>query len=118
MLKRAFESSDFKRGDIFKMNPNPTKGHEQKGYRPFVVLSSDLQEFSPHMLVVAPITSREKGYPLHVPLETEEGEVTGGVVLCEHIKSIDIMAYGESFNIVDRLTTECLKECVKIFRSL
>lgn len=117
MTTQAKANSDFQRGDIFMMNLSPTKGHEQRGYRPFMVMSDTMQEFSPHMLLVAPITSKEKGYPLHVPVETENGEVTG-VVLIEHIKSIDIMAYGDSFSIIDSLTSDCLDECLKIYHAL
>lgn len=117
MTNQAETNSDFQRGDIFKMNLDPTNGHEQRGYRPFMVLSDTMQQFSPHMLLVAPISSKEKGYPFHVPVETENGKVTG-VVLLEHIKSIDIMAYGDSFSIIDKLTPECVEECLKIKHAL
>jgi len=43
--KKAKSNKHFSRGDVFKMNPNPTKGDEQRGYRLFVVLSQDLQEY-------------------------------------------------------------------------
>lgn len=119
MIKKrtVVRNSDFAPGDIFKMNPNPIKGHEQKGYRPFIVLSNVLQEVSPHMLFVAPITSKTKVYPLHVPLVTKHTIVTGGVVLCEHVRTIDVMAYGTSFTILDEATEACLSECKKIIHS-
>lgn len=115
--KLATSNNHFSKGDVFKMNPNPTKGHEQSGYRPFVVLSKDLQKFSPHMLRIAPITSSDGKYPLHVPLETEDGIITEGVILCEHERTVDIMAYANSFKILDKVTDICLEECLKIIDS-
>ncbi|WP_314068666.1 type II toxin-antitoxin system PemK/MazF family toxin [uncultured Vagococcus sp.] len=78
MIKKrtVVRNSDFAPGDIFKMNSNPIKGYEQKEYRPFLILSKMLQEVSLHMLFVAPIISKTKEYPLHVPLVTKHCIVT------------------------------------------
>ncbi|WP_270022525.1 type II toxin-antitoxin system PemK/MazF family toxin, partial [Lactobacillus crispatus] len=32
---------DFHQGDVIMMNFDPTKGHEQAGYRPALVVSND-----------------------------------------------------------------------------
>ncbi|MGX7024449.1 type II toxin-antitoxin system PemK/MazF family toxin [Vagococcus hydrophili] len=116
MNQNVRSNKEFSRGDIFMMNPNPTKGHEQGNYRPFIVLSEELQKFSPHMLQVAPITSQRKGYPLHVELQTLNHNV-GGLVLTEHTRTIDVMAYSVSFKVIDEATTECILECKKIIDS-
>ena len=55
-------------GDIVFLDFNPTKGHEQSGYRPA-------------------ITSNIKDYPTHYQLE--DTIKVKGSVLCEHIRSID-----------------------------
>ena len=113
MIKVATSNKDFKRGDIFMINPNPVKGHEQSGYRPVVVLSNNLQKYSPHMLQIAPITTKDKGYPLHVKLETEFNMVSG-VILTDHNRTIDVMEYKSDFKIIDIAHEVCIIKCKKI----
>ena len=74
-------------GDIVFIDFNPTKGHEQKGYRPAVVISNDVFNKNTKMVIVCPITSNDKVFPTHYNLKNSK-EVKGSV-LCEHIRSID-----------------------------
>ena len=77
------------RGDIVIVNLDPTLGHEQGRERPCVVLSGIEYNDASGFLVVAPITSKVKGYPFEVPVQT--GKLTG-VVLVDHLRSIDQQA--------------------------
>lgn len=79
-----------KKGDIIKVDFNPTLGREQAGYRPALVISNEKFNDKTGMLIILPITSIDNRFPLHVPLE--EKLTTKGFVLCEHIKSIDAKA--------------------------
>ncbi len=76
-----------KQGDIVFLDFNPTKGHEQKGYRPAVILSNDVFNQYTKMVILCPITSNEKEFPTHYLLQ--ETKKIKGSVLCEHIRSID-----------------------------
>ena len=76
-----------KQGDIIFLDFNPTKGHEQKGYRPAVVISHSVFNNNTGMIIVCPITSNTKDYPTHYILE--DTNKVFGAVLCEHIRSID-----------------------------
>ena len=76
-----------KQKDIVYVDFNPTKGHEQKGYRPAVVISTDTFNKFTKMVIVCPITSNTKEFPTHHLLK-ETKQVTGSV-LCEYIRSID-----------------------------
>ena len=74
-------------GDIIYLDFNPTKGHEQKGARPAIVISNNIFNEYTKMAFVCPITSNQKEFPTHYNLfETKK---IYGAVLCEHIKSID-----------------------------
>lgn len=75
------------KGDIVFLNLNPTKGHEQAGFRPAVVVSSNVFNQYTKMVIVCPITSNEKEFPTHYKLE--DTNIVYGSVLCEHIRSID-----------------------------
>ena len=68
---------------------DPTKGREQAGLRPALIISVDLFNDSAAELVVAvPITSKAKGIPLHVEVEPEGGLTLKSFVKCEDVGSI------------------------------
>jgi len=75
-----------KQGDIVFLDV-PTKGHEQKGYRPAVVISNNVFNKNTKMVMLCPITSNEKEFPTHYLLQQSKN--VKGSVLCEHIRSID-----------------------------
>ena len=77
-----------KQGTIIKINFNPQSGHEQAGYRPAVVISNDVFNEKTKLSIVCPITNTDKHFPLHISLD--ERTNTTGVILCEHIKSLDL----------------------------
>ena len=75
-------------GDIVLVSFDPSRGHEAMKTRPGVVTS---------LTMVAPITSRDNGFPLHVPLpevlDMEDGrEAVRGVVCVEQARSLDLEA--------------------------
>ncbi len=74
-------------GDIVYLNLEPTKGHEQSGIRPAVVISNNVFNKNTKMAIVCPITSNDKEFPTHYKLE--DTTKIHGSVLCEHIRSID-----------------------------
>jgi len=76
-----------RQGDVVFLDFNPTKGHEQSGFRPAVIISNNTFNDNTKMVIVCPITSNEKEFPTHYHLEDTK-EVNGSV-LCEHIRSID-----------------------------
>lgn len=76
-----------KQGDIVYLDFNPTKGHEQKGFRPAIVISNNIFNKHTSMSIVCPITSNTKYFPTHY--ELEDTKKIKGSVLCEHIRSID-----------------------------
>src|SRR6056297_1013944 len=77
------------RGEIWLVNLNPGIGHEQKGRRPALVISEDLFNETPaDMVIVLPITSKDKGISLHVTLNPGES----GLNMKSFVKTEDIRA--------------------------
>lgn len=74
-------------GDIVFLDFNPINGHEQSGFRPAIVISTNVFNQNTKMVIVCPITSNEKEFPTHYILEDTKN--IHGSVLCEHIRSID-----------------------------
>ncbi len=76
-----------KQGDIVYLSFDPTKGHEQKGVRPAIVISNNVFNMYTKMAVLCPISSNMKDFPTHYRLE--DSKKVKGSVLCEHMRSID-----------------------------
>lgn len=76
-----------KQGDIVLLDFNPTKGHEQTGIRPAVVISTNTFNKNTKMVILCPITSNTKEFPTHYKLE--DTKKVHGSVLCEHVRSVD-----------------------------
>ena len=75
------------RGDIVYLDFNPTKGREQQGDRPALIISLAAYSEKSSLALFLPITSQEKGYPFEVLLP--EGLQTHGVILVDQIRSLD-----------------------------
>lgn len=78
------------RGEIWMVDLNPVRGHEQAGLRPCLVVSVDLFNHGPaELVVVVPVTSKDKQVPLHVSIEPEgSGLAVRSFIKCEDVRSI------------------------------
>lgn len=78
------------RGEVWSVDLNPTRGHEPAGKRPALVVSTDPFNHGPaSLVVVAPLTTREKGVPLHVPVTPPEGGLKQpSFIKCEDVRSV------------------------------
>lgn len=70
------------------LDPGPTKGSEQTGYRPCIVVSDDAFNAGSPFRWIMPITTRVKNLPFEVALPEECGTV--GVVLTDQLKALDL----------------------------
>lgn len=99
-------------GDIIKINLNPVSGHEQAGYRPALVISNDTFNRNTNLVIVAPITSNDNGFPLHIFLDEKE---TKGYVLCEHLRTLDIKSRGYKF--IEKISDNKLDEILFVIKN-
>jgi mRNA interferase MazF len=69
---------------------DPVRGHEQAGTRPVVIVSADLlNRGRSRLVVVVPVTRRERGIPFHLELLPPEGGLQWrSFIKCEDIRSI------------------------------
>jgi mRNA interferase MazF len=73
-------------GQVVWIDLDPTKGREQQGRRPAIVLSSYRYNSRAELCLACPITRQAKGYPFEVPIEI--GRKVGGVVLADQVRSL------------------------------
>jgi mRNA interferase ChpB len=84
------------RGDIFRVSLDPTKGSEQQGVRPVLVVSSGDFNRVTRTPIVLPITqggnfARTQGFAVNLQ---GAGTETQGVVRCDQPRAIDFSARG------------------------
>lgn len=81
-----------RRGDVFYVNLDPTKGSEQAGTRPVLVIQNDVgNEYAP-TVIIAPLTTRSfsKLYPTNVNISARTaGLKENSTVLLSQIRTID-----------------------------
>src|SRR5258705_8719378 len=77
-------------GDLIWTDFDPTKGREQAGRRPALVVSPAAFTENTGLAVVCPITSRVRPFPTSIVLP--RGLPITGEVLTSHIRSIDTEA--------------------------
>lgn len=105
-----------KRGEIWKVNLDPTIGHEIKKSRPGVVIQNDLgNKYSP-ITIIAPITSQnvEKVYPIEVSLSKKSGVEKKSKVLLNQIRAIDKRRLVKTLGKVDEETLDNINEAIQI----
>jgi mRNA interferase MazF len=77
-------------GDLIWTDFDPTRGREQAGRRPALVISPAVFTENTNLAVVCPITSRVRPFPTSVILPPDLP--VAGEILLSHLRSIDIEA--------------------------
>lgn len=79
-----------KQGEIWYASLDPTKGSEQAGYRPVVILSGNLMNSYLKVLIVCPLTTSIKNYKGNVVVQPAKanGLAKPSEILIFHIRSV------------------------------
>jgi mRNA interferase MazF len=104
---------DMVRFDIYYINLNPTLGSEINKIRPCVIISPDEMNQNLNTVIVAPLTSTIKRYPVRVNCV-----VTGkqGQIALDHIRAVDKSRLGSKIAHLDADTqTSVIKTLFEMF---
>ena len=77
------------RGDVWLVDLNPARGHEQAGVRPALVVSvGRFNEGPAGMVIGIPLTTTDRKLRSHVPISPPEGGVRAvSYIKCEDVRS-------------------------------
>ena len=80
------------RGEVWDVDLNPVLGHEQGGKRPALVISvNEFNQGPSGLVIVVPITSKDKNIRSQVAIEAGEGGLkTRSFAMCEAVRSISL----------------------------
>ena len=103
------------RGEVWMVHLDPTRGHEQAGRRPGLIVSVDPFNQGPGgMTVIMPLTTKEKHIPLHVRVEPPEGGLSQvSFIRCEDVRSVSqerlIRRVGQVSPVIMATVEDCLR---------
>jgi len=108
------------RGEVWLVDLDPTRGREQAGKCPALVVSVDPFNHGPAGLVVLlPVTSKAKGIPFHVPVHPPEGGLkTTSFIKCEDIRSVAKERLTRRLGTVTDVTLAAIDDRLRILLAL
>ncbi len=79
-----------RQGEIWFADLNPTKGSEQAGFRPLVIISGNMLNEHLKVVITCPLTTKIKNYKGNVVLQpNEQNKLTqASEILIFHIRSV------------------------------
>jgi mRNA interferase MazF len=87
----GWKMAEILRGDIWLFDPDPIRGKEiGKKLRPAIVVSNNTFNNGPAgLLIIVPLTTKEKKIPCHVLISPKDGGVKeNSFAMCEQIRCI------------------------------
>ncbi|MEY8303843.1 type II toxin-antitoxin system PemK/MazF family toxin [Anaerosalibacter bizertensis] len=103
-------------GDIIKINFSPSKGHDQKGYRPGLVISDPITQKELNGIVtVVPITNSTSTFFTRLNLDKYNIQ-TKGDILMDQVKVLDLSE--RQYEFIERAPKEALSKCNIIFNAI
>ena len=112
--KNNYNNLEF--GDIIKINFSPSKGHEQKGYRPGLVISDPITQKELNGIVtVVPITNSTSTFFTRINLDKYNIQ-TKGDILMDQVKVLDLSE--RQYEFIEKAPKEVLSKCNIIFNAI
>jgi mRNA interferase MazF len=106
------------RGDVFAALLDPTRGSEQAGRRPVIIVSRDAINHSSSVVIVVPVTDLAncaRIYPSQVVLRKGAGGLSiDSVALCEQVRAITKNRLGGHMGRLDSKSVAIIGEKLKI----
>jgi len=112
--------AEARRGEVWLVDLDPTRGREQAGRRPALVLSVDEFNLGPaRLVIVAPVTSRRRAIPAHVPVDPPEGGLRQpSSILCDGVRSISSDRLVTRWGSLTPRSMAAVEDCLRILLGL
>jgi mRNA interferase MazF len=104
------------RGDIFTVDLEPVRGHEQGKVRPALVIQNDIgNQYSPTTIVVAVTSGERARYDVNVEIKAPEGGLgMDSLVLLNQIRTVDKSRLGRYWGHLSEETMARVDEALRI----
>lgn len=103
-----------KQAEIWLTDLNPTKGSEQAGVRPVVVVSGNLLNQHLHVVIACPLTSKLKNYKGNVVLQpNSKNKLTASSeIMTFHVRSVSKDRLIKKIGVISDEELEQIKHCL------
>lgn len=105
------------RGEIYRVNLDPTIGSEIAKTRPALIISNDTGNQYAGRVIIAPITTAnvEKVYPFEVKLSIGEGGVSQpSKILLDQIRTVDKSRLGIKLGVIPKSRIEEVNRAIRL----
>ena len=92
-------------GDVVWLSLDPTKGHEQSGRRPVIVITKKEYNKATGCFLMCPLTTKKKGYMTEVLCEIDNKIA---VILSDQVRCVDFISRKAEY--ITTVSTEILSE--------
>lgn len=107
------------RGSVAWATLDPTRGREQSGHRPVLVVASrQYLEVVTHLVVTLPVTTTARGWPNHVPLRGSHGLGRPSWAMTEQPRTLARERIGRVAGVVDDATMHDVDTWLRDFLAL
>ena len=105
-----------KRGEIWLVDFNPTRGAEIKKIRPAIIISNDMNNQHASTITVVPVSDKgEKIYPVEVELLSEKiGLKKESKAKCQQIRTVDKSRFKKLLGVVSKTELQKLQQAASI----
>lgn len=110
------DDAPIRTGDIWYAVLDPTRGREQGGYRPVVIVSADwFHDVSgAELMLCAPLTTRDRQFETHVHIDPPEGGIRKrSWAMCEQMRATSPDRFRKRLGQVDPTTVEHIRTIVR-----
>jgi len=106
--------------EVWFADLNPTRGHEQRGARPVLVLSVDsFNSGAAELVTVLPVTSTVRSIPSHVEVQAPEGGLeVRSAILADQVRTIARRRLVRRAGAVSRTTLQRVEGVVRFLLGL
>jgi len=104
-------------GTIVPAKPDTVVGREQAGWRPVLIVSTtEYSRHIPDLVMVVPLSSRDRGLPHHIPVNGDEtGLQQPTWALCEQLRAVSATRLGDPRGAADDETLARVRTTLKRF---
>jgi mRNA interferase MazF len=108
-------SAGYQRGEVWRADLSPLRGHEQAGRRPVLVVSDDgFNRSGLDMAIVVPLTRAQRGWPTRVLIHPPEGGLAApSEIMGDQVRTI---AAERLERLLGRVRDETLEHVATILR--
>jgi mRNA interferase MazF len=107
-----------KRGEIWLLDWSPSRGSEQTGFRPALIIQTDAANSNPNYpnTIVLAVSTKGKPVPFHVPLKpnSTNGLTEASFVKCEQVLTVAKDRLVKKLGVIGEVELQQIKQAIRL----